>query len=207
MANGQFPYVIEPMRWEDVPSVMAIERDSFPLPWSSYTYRHELTENTHSHYIVARTRLPVADPRPWWRKLLNPSAAPIVGYGGFWLIVDEAHISTIAVAPDWRGRGLGEFLLAAMIERAINMSAMMVTLEVRVTNTVAQNLYTKYHFVITGTRPRYYRDNNEDAHIMTVEGVNTPEYQAQFAELQSALIKRLREGAAPRSGQTAPAGS
>jgi ribosomal-protein-alanine N-acetyltransferase len=98
MGNGQLPYLIEPMQWDDVPAVMEIERESFPLPWSSYTYRHELTENKHSHYIVARSRVPGPDRRAWWKRLFRMGTLAIVGYGGFWLIVDEAHISTIAVA-------------------------------------------------------------------------------------------------------------
>jgi len=199
--NDQLPYVIQPMRWEDVPAVMAIERESFPLPWSNYTYRHELTENTHSHYIVVRPRQTRANKGAWWRQFLWPASPALAGYGGFWLVVDEAHISTLAVAPQWRGRGLGELLLAAMIEQAIGMKAVMVTLEVRVSNTVAQKLYTKYGFVITGTRPRYYRDNDEDAHIMTVEAVASDEYKRRFAELIAILEARLRSDGTEPIGQ------
>jgi ribosomal-protein-alanine N-acetyltransferase len=205
MGNGQIPYLVEPMRWEDVPSVMDIERESFPLPWSSYTYRHELTENKNSHYIVVRSRVPEADRRAWWRRLLRLGVLPIIGYGGLWLIADEAHISTLAVAKKYRGRGLGELLLAKMIDQAMGMNAAMVTLEVRVSNHVAQNLYRKYGFVITGTRPRYYRDNDEDAHIMTIEGIATPEYQNKFADLQAALWSRLRDDAKQPAGQKAMA--
>ncbi len=205
MSNGQLPYTIEPMRWEDVPAVMAIERESFPLPWSSYTYRHELTENTHSHYMVVRTRAPGPDTRAWWQRMLRPTPPAIVGYGGFWLIADEAHISTIAVAPQWRGLGLGELLLSAMIEQAMQMSAIMVTLEVRITNTVAQNLYRKYGFIITGTRPRYYRDNDEDAYIMTVEEIASEDYRRSFKQMQAALWERLRAGALQPIGQKSTA--
>jgi ribosomal-protein-alanine N-acetyltransferase len=189
------------MRWDDVPAVMEIERESFPLPWSSYTYRHELSENTHSHYIVVQPRVAGPDTRPWWRRMLRPPSPPMVGYGGFWLVADEAHISTLAVAPQWRGRGIGELLLMAMIEQAIDMKAAMVTLEVRVSNHVAQNLYRKYDFVITGTRPRYYRDNEEDAHIMTVEAVTSDKYREKLANMQAALGARLRAEAAQYAGQ------
>jgi ribosomal-protein-alanine N-acetyltransferase len=200
MIDDQLPYVIHPMRWEDVPAVMTIERESFPLPWSNYTYRHELTENTHSHYIVARPRAEVSK-RAWWRQLLWPASPAILGYGGFWLVADEAHISTLAVAPQWRGHGLGELLLAAMIEQALGMKAIMATLEVRVSNTVAQRLYTKYGFVITGTRPRYYRDNDEDAHIMTVEAIASDGYKRQLAGLQAALQAQLRSDGTESIGQ------
>jgi len=133
--DNQLPYLVQAMRWEDVPAVMEIERASFPLPWSDYTYRHELTENTHSHYIVLRARH--ATPQPaWWQRLLWPAKTqPVLGYGGFWLIVDEAHISTIAITPARRGLGLGELILSAMIEQAAGLQANLVTLEVRVSNT------------------------------------------------------------------------
>jgi [ribosomal protein S18]-alanine N-acetyltransferase len=201
MGDGQLPFVIRTMRWDDVPLVMVIEQESFPLPWSSYTYRHELTENAHSHYIVIQARAAGLDTRPWWRRMLQPSSMPIVGYGGYWLITDEAHISTIAVAAPWRGRGLGELLLSAMIEQAQARQATMVTLEVRVSNRVAQNLYQKYGLVITGTRPRYYRDNDEDAYIMTVERVDSQEYRRRFAEMQASLWARLRAEAIAPAGQ------
>jgi ribosomal-protein-alanine N-acetyltransferase len=203
--NGPLVYFIEPMRWDDVPFVMEIERESFPLPWSSYTYRHELTENKHSHYIVIRSRTSKADRRAWWKRLLRLGTLPIIGYGGFWLIADEAHISTLAVAPKHRSKGLGELLLVHMIKQALGMKATMVTLEVRVSNHVAQNLYHKYGFVITGTRLRYYRDNDEDAHIMTVDGVASPEYQKKFADLQAALESHLRDQAKRPAGQKAMA--
>jgi ribosomal-protein-alanine N-acetyltransferase len=114
-----------------------------------------------------------------------------MAYGGFWLVVDEAHISTIATAQQWRGRGLGELALLAMIERGLELGAHMVTLEVRVSNTIAQNLYRKYGFVITGERKRYYRDNGENAYIMTVDNANGPEYTHQLVTLRAALWMRL----------------
>jgi ribosomal-protein-alanine N-acetyltransferase len=189
------PYRVEPMRWEDVPQVMAIERKSFTLPWSDYTYRHEILDNHNAHYFVAR-RLNgrVTDkPASWWRRLLKrEEQAPVVGYGGFWIVIDEAHISTIASAESLRGRGIGELMLLAMIERSIELGAHEVTLEVRVSNTVAQNLYRKYGFEVVGQRTGYYRDNNEDAHLMTVRRVNTPAYQARLKILREALEDRLR---------------
>ncbi len=195
MSNGLLPYRVDPMRWEDVPAVMTIERQSFTLPWSDYTYRHELLENIHSYYFVARRIDQTAAKRSSlfsrWRN--NPKAvAPIVSYGGFWLIADEAHISTIASHPDWRGRGVGELMLLAMLERALQLMAFMVTLEVRVTNSVAQSLYRKYGLEVVGQRPRYYRDNNEDADLMTVEGVQKPEYRQRLQALRIALEDQLR---------------
>lgn len=192
------PYKVEPMQWADVPEVMEIEHASFTLPWSDYTYRHELLENRNSHYFVVR-RLN-GDGRAstnWLARLFHRSrSSPVVGYGGFWLVIDEAHISTIASAVAWRGHGLGELMLLAMIERSIELGASMVTLEVRVTNSVAQNLYRKYGFVVVGRRPRYYRDNDEDADLMTVEPIQSAEYQAKLRVLRAVLEERLRRNGA-----------
>ncbi len=200
MSDGQHPYVIEPMRIEDVEQVMVIERQSFPLPWSANTYWHELRENQHSHYVVVRQQQnPLAQSLSFWARLLGrkPQSAPVLGYGGFWLVVDEGHVSTIATAPAWRGRGLGELLLLAMIEQSLGLGAHIVTLEVRISNSVAQNLYRKYGFAITGRRKDYYRDNNEDAHIMTVENASSPEYAQHLQVLRSALWTRLQQVNAP----------
>src|SRR5690606_20053697 len=93
----------------------------------------------------------------------------VVGYGGLWYIAGEGHISTIATHPDHRGLGYGEILLAAMIQRAITLQAEYIVLEVRVTNTIAQNLYRKYEFEIFGTKPNYYRLDNEDAYDMRLD--------------------------------------
>jgi [ribosomal protein S18]-alanine N-acetyltransferase len=189
------PYRVEPMRWDDVPQVMAIERDSFTLPWSDYTYRHEILENRNAHYFVAR-RVDgwISKPVSWWGRLFKREVpAPVVGYGGFWAVIDEAHISTIASDVKWRGHGIGELMLLAMIERGIELGAHEVTLEVRVSNSVAQNLYRKYGFEVVGRRPAYYRDNDEDADLMTVSGVYTTEYQARLKALREALEDRLRQ--------------
>ena len=178
--NATLPVVIEPMRLEDIDAVLSIDRLSFPLPWSASSYRYELTQNSHSYFFVALASPgDAASPRGGWRARLSmllkgASETPgeprlVVGYAGFWYIVDEAHISTIAVHPDWRGQGAGEQLLTGLLERALDLHAVKATLEVRVTNTRAQNLYRKYAFEEVGRRRRYYRDNGEDALLMTAE--------------------------------------
>jgi [ribosomal protein S18]-alanine N-acetyltransferase len=169
-------YFIEPMVEDDIEQVQQIERRSFSTPWSANTYRHELRSASNSRYIVARaspTPPPPRDERtPLRRGLLatlfgagqrpTRSPHPIVGYGGLWLNVDEGHITTIAVAPEYRGRGIGELLLNGLIDQALALHTDMLTLEVRVSNIVAQQLYLKYGFRTSGTRPRYYTDNGED---------------------------------------------
>jgi len=195
------------MVWRDVSEVMAIERLSFPLPWPKHAYRYELEENDLSHYIVVRERVRERAPeRPmrWWHRFRPPRpTTPVLGYGGFWMMAGEAHISTLAVHPDWRGRGLGELLLLTMLKQALAMDAAIATLEVRASNRVAQALYRKYGFRIAGVRPRYYRDNREDALIMTVEGLRTPAYRAHLEELEAALRERLAR-ATPSPEAVAP---
>lgn len=108
-----------------------------------------------------------------------------------WMFVDEAHVSTIASHPAWRGRGVGELLLLSLMREAERRAAIFVTLEVRVSNTVAQNLYLKYGFEEVGLRKRYYRDNGEDALIMTVQHFQRPEYKQRLADLEQTLRRRL----------------
>lgn len=189
------PYVVEPMRLRDIGEVMEIEHTSFPSPWSARAYRHELLENDLSHYFVVRQR---QTERAGSRLLARIHRSlgvgkrpPILGYGGFWMMAGEAHISTIAVQPDWRRRGIGELLLVAMLDRATELEASMATLEVRVSNVVAQNLYRKYGFQQVGLRRRYYRDSNEDALIMSTERLTSANFQSHFQPLKRALREKL----------------
>ena len=105
---------------------------------------------------------------------------------------DEAHISTIAIHPAWRGHGLGEYMLLAMLAEAEALKAAMVTLEVRVTNDRAQELYRKYHFEVVGRRRGYYSDNGEDALLMTTPSLNSAAYDRALAALADALHERLQ---------------
>lgn len=199
------PYVIEPMQLRDVAEVMGIERLSFPTPWSARAYRYELRENNLSHYLVARPRRPLARKEPGFWDGLRRSlgvAAPLevnlLGYGGFWLMAGEAHISTIAVRPEWRRRGIGELLLVAMLERAVELGADLATLEVRVSNVAAQGLYQKYGFAKVGLRPRYYSDRGEDALIMTTKHLTSAAFQSGFQRLKAELRQKLVERFTPQ---------
>lgn len=200
-------YLIRPMQIEDISSVQAIERHAFTLPWPGHAYRRELESNRLAHYVV----LEIPDGEPlepqpgsWLdglRRLTHqltegasPAPAPLRvlgGYAGLWLMVDEAHITTIAVHPRLRGRGLGELLLVAMFEIAEAIDARWLTLEVRVTNVVAQRLYRKYGFSEQGVRRRYYSDNGEDAVIMWSEPLDEPAYRARVSQLRRGLQGRL----------------
>jgi ribosomal-protein-alanine acetyltransferase len=114
-------------------------------------------------------------PQTGWRRLFGSYLRPaetqrqIVAYGGLWSITGEGHISTIASHPAWRGQGFGEIVLAGMIRRALVLEAENVVLEVRVSNTIAQKLYVKYEFKTTAIKPKYYRNNNEDAYDMRLD--------------------------------------
>jgi ribosomal-protein-alanine N-acetyltransferase len=109
-----------------------------------------------------------------------------------WLMVDEAHITTIAIRTSWRGKGLGELLLISLIEAATAVGTGRLTLEVRVSNEPAQQLYRKYGFQQEGVRSRYYSDNNEDAYIMTTGSIQDSAYQSRTRDLTATLHNRLR---------------
>jgi len=166
------------MRLADINQVVAIDRQAFSTPWSARSYAYEVSESTYSHMVVLERTAP--KPIQGWRRLLRGfgSTAPeemvteVIGYGGLWNIMDEAHVSTIATASDERGNGYGELLLAAMIQRSITLEAAYIVLEVRVTNTVAQALYKKYDFEITDRKKNYYRDDGEDAFDMRLDLTN-----------------------------------
>jgi ribosomal-protein-alanine N-acetyltransferase len=194
-ADPELPYLIEPMSVGDLRQVMAIERTAFSSPWPASAYQHELTQNDLSTYLVLRQQ--EARPKPGLRRLVGrrlgrAADGPLLGYGGFWMIVDEAHISTLAVHPEWRGRGLGELLLVALIEAAVQRGARVATLEVRVSNVVAQALYGKHAFAQVGRRKAYYTDNREDALIMTTPRLDEPHFAARYAARKERLQMRLR---------------
>lgn len=206
-------YFIEPMSEEDIPDVQEVERQSFSTPWSASTYRRELRHTAASRYIVVRTSATPPPPRPVRRPAprrtllslvlpgifspptISSTQYQLVGYGGLWLTESEAHVTTIAVARAHRGRSVGELLLNGLIDHAFDLRATWMSLEVRVSNTVAQNLYLKYGFRPAGTRARYYTDNNEDALMMWTDPIQTSEYQNRLRELREHLFARLRERA------------
>jgi ribosomal-protein-alanine N-acetyltransferase len=161
--------VIEPMRLDDLPAVHAIELASFSAPWPPHAYRSELESNRLAHYLVARV------------------GERIAAYGGMWLMVDEAHITTFAVHPAWRRQRIGERLLLAFLDLAVDRRAHEATLEVRLSNLPARKLYEKYGFRPVGLRPRYYSDNGEDALIMTTIALDDPAMTARVARLREAL--------------------
>lgn len=188
------PYVVEPMALSDLDQVIAIEQASFSLPWSKRAYRYEIVENEHSAMLVVRPA-PRLFGRPvgWLSRLKRMDPGPVLGYAGFWLLGDDVHVSTIAVHPGWRGRGLGELLLVSLLERARTLGAQRATLEVRVSNRAAQGLYHKYGFQTLERRKRYYSDNNEDAYLMATASFGTAEFQDNLRRRLAALLPRLAQ--------------
>ncbi|HLX56782.1 MAG TPA: ribosomal protein S18-alanine N-acetyltransferase [Ktedonobacteraceae bacterium] len=205
-------YIIERMTMADVPRVIEIERLAYPSTWPPSAYRKELQDNRWAHYIVLRDKkiaeehLVMAAQEPEKPRRLfplsllpgrqsttitSPNLASILGFAGLWLMVDEAHITTIAMHPNYRRLGLGEFMLASLIDIAYSIGAKWVTLEVRITNHNAQNLYRKYGFHEAGIRHRYYSDNNEDALIMWTDEINSPAYKQKFQTLKADLMHKL----------------
>ncbi|MEP7290896.1 MAG: ribosomal protein S18-alanine N-acetyltransferase [Chloroflexota bacterium] len=195
------------MRLADIPAVAAIDQMSFTPPWSAKSYQFEVTESTYSHMVVLEYG--EEKPKAGWRRLVpglngaHHEGQQVVGYGGLWNIMDEAHISTIATHPQQRGRGWGEIVLAGMIRRAIRLEALQVVLEVRVSNHTAQNLYQKYGFKTAATKPNYYHSNNEDAyemHLNLDQRYYCAHFEERFAKLvaQHELIDQFTEADAPR---------
>ncbi len=157
--------VIRRMTMADVDAVSEIEAATFPTPWSRDAFVQEMTRNVAARYLVAET-----DGR-------------VIGYAGAWLILDESHITNIAVAEPQRGKGVGRKLTAALLQYLSNLGAAYATLEVRVSNERARNLYASLGFVSVGKRKRYYEDNGEDALLMVCE--HLPEADPDFEDVDT----------------------
>lgn len=189
----QLPYVVQPMTLDDIAQVMEIEQVVFASPWSARAYRYEITKNDHSTMVVVRS---VGTPKDLLgylkRRLGLVTPLPVLGYAGFWLLVDETHICTIAVHPQWQGHGLGDLLLLSLLDESKKLGAIRSTLEVRVSNNTAIALYHKYGFEIVSRRKRYYIDNNEDAYLMTTPSFETSSYQANLDYCRRQLHARLQ---------------
>ena len=170
------------MQLADIRQVAAIDVICFEPPWSYESYSFEINDSRVSHMVVLDQSSDETLPQPPRHQSLRSrlrdklrgnapaiySTGAIVGYGGLWKIDDEAHISTIAIHPANRGLGYGEILLAGMFGKALQLNAEYIVLEVRVSNSVAQSLYSKYGFNRVARKKNYYRSDNEDAWDMRV---------------------------------------
>lgn len=145
-------FILRRMTVADVPAVAAIEQATFPIPWSEKSFYDEMTTNKCARYLV------VAD----------ENDVP-VGFAGVWVVIDEGHITNIAVQQELRGKGLGRLLTEGLKQYAANLGVVYMTLEVRRSNVVAQNLYKSLGFIQVGVRKKYYEDNGEDALFMVCD--------------------------------------
>ena len=166
---------VTPMRRRHLPEVLVIEAAAYPRPWSSRLFEDELERRGRS-YVVARL------------------GDRVVGYAGVLMIADDGHIATVAVDPDERRQGIGRALLLVIVEQALALGATQLTLEVRVSNAGAQDLYRAFGFAPAGARKAYYGDNGEDALVMWAHDVATEDYRARLDALEAAGPAVVRSG-------------
>lgn len=167
---------LTPMRRRHLPEVLAIEAAVYPRPWSSQLFEGEL-ERSGRTYVVARV------------------GEAVVGYAGLLLIADDGHVATVAVDPAWQRRGVALRLLRELVTGALRLGANQLTLEVRVTNVGAQELYRRFGFAPAGARKAYYADNGEDALVMWAHDIRSPSYAERLRAIDAELA-----GTTVRSG-------
>ena len=158
-----------PMRRRHLRSVLRIESQVYPRPWSLGLFMSELTLRATRAYFVARV------------------GGEVVGYGGLMVVADDGHVTTLAVHPDWHRRTIGTRLLLALAGEALRRGATSLTLEVRMSNAPAQALYRRFGFAPAGVRRGYYVETNEDALVMWAHDIDRPEYRRRLAELAEEL--------------------
>ena len=207
------PLIVRLMHRQDISQVTEIDHDAFPTEWPPTNFPREL-ENKLAYYIVVydtKDTSPQSDPKPAGReiqpgfldrvrKIFSRTQIPkeesleevsILGYAGMWIMADEAHVTSIASHKEHRHQGIGETLLISLIELAIVKHARIVTLEARVSNQVAQNLYYKFNFDKLGVRKAYYLDNKEDAVIMSTEYIGSPSFREKLSKVKQAYFQKF----------------
>ncbi|AGA68690.1 (SSU ribosomal protein S18P)-alanine acetyltransferase [Desulfitobacterium dichloroeliminans LMG P-21439] len=146
--------IIRPMQEKDLPRIMEIEQACFPVPWAPQSFVGELRDNEYARYFCLEYE------------------EKVIGYMGLWFILEEGHITNVAIAPEYRGKRRGEFLMRSVIDFMVREGMERMTLEVRATNASAQRLYERLGFATAGVRKGYYSDNREDALIMWLDIAN-----------------------------------
>jgi ribosomal-protein-alanine N-acetyltransferase len=158
---------IVPMAASDISAVVRIEKASFSTVWPSDAFYNELNTNKLAHYFVGRL------------------GDRVVAYGGIWVILEDSHVTTLAVDPAYRGRHYGEIMLLRLIDEALERGAAWMTLEVRESNAVAQHLYRKYGFTTVTMRRGYYSDDNESALVMWAGNLKSDLYRNRLSVLRA----------------------
>ncbi len=195
---------VDTMRFDDIPSVRYVERRCFDSPWPRSAFNAELRRSGRACYLVLRLGEPVINPgeppQPariggFLRRLAGRedwNERNVVGFVGAWFLVDEVHITTIAVDPDYQSLGLGRLLLVLITELGRQRGMKRLTLEVRRSNERARDIYHRMGFFEKAVRKRYYSDNREDAVVMWSEDINSPLFDQILSEARSQLGDRFR---------------
>lgn len=172
----KFSIKIRPMQKQDIDGIIAIESATYgEHHWSKDSFYSELNNNLARYYCALDEQ------------------GNLMGYIGSWFVIDEAHITNLAVSPDFRRHHIGECLLKTVIDHSYSEKIKYLTLEVRIGNAPAISLYEKYSFKSLGTRKGYYQDNNEDALIMWTENIFWDKFKVQYAENVEALSQKIDE--------------
>jgi ribosomal-protein-alanine N-acetyltransferase len=191
------PFGLRLMESRDVPVVTAIDRVSFPTPWPEGAFHRELQREHASYFVLLKPQEKASQPSSrqeggWLQRLFGmQQGSRVIGYVGFRLEGGGGHITTIALRPEWRGRGFGELLLLIALEKMINRGVDLVMLEMRPSNDVAHQLYRKYGFRVVRSRRSYYRDG-EDAWVMAAN-VGDEEHRGLLSDRREALEERLNQ--------------
>jgi len=194
------------MTFADIPQVMDIERESFPSMWPQTAYSRELKNRLARYFVLVEEGGDGSESKPatslvrramrWFMRAKEespPTRRLIIGLVGVWLMVDQAHVVTIAVREAFRRQGAGGLLLLAAMEVAFAESMESVTLEYRRDSEPARALYEKFGFLSVGVRPRYYSDTNEDAVIMTTPPLKSKSYREKYERLKREHLERWGE--------------
>jgi [ribosomal protein S18]-alanine N-acetyltransferase len=177
---GRLPEIeLTRMRRRHLRRVLSIESRVYPRPWSASLFLAELAQRTNRSYIVARYR------------------GEVVGYAGMMFMGRESHVTNIAVDPEMHGMKVGSRLLLALVTEAIAKGSDKISLEVRVSNVVAQTLYEKFGFSAVGIRRGYYIETNEDALVMEVQGARSTDYRLRLRDIRNDIESALTEGREP----------
>ena len=207
------PLTVRLMHRQDISQVTEIDHDAFPTEWPPTNFPREL-ENKLAYYIIvydSKNISPPSNPKSGDREIParffdrvrkifsrnqiskeeSTEEVSILGYAGMWIMADEAHVTSIASHKDHRREGIGKTLLISLIELAMAKHARIVTLEARVSNQIAQNLYYKFNFDKLGVRKAYYLDNKEDAVIMSTEYIGSPSFKEKFFKVKQAYHKKF----------------
>ena len=190
--TSPFPIIIEELTEQNLSAVMQMDQECFGGLWTEEGYRREISSpNSQILIIKSISELEAAQPSS-----LTPNEIRypnLIGVGCVWFILEEAHITVLAIQPPYRRQGLGQLLLVALLETAIHRQSEWATLEVRISNHAAQKLYAKLGFVTIGQRKKYYRDTGEDALILWNKGLQKRSFHYDLEQLKQQTVVRLQE--------------